>query len=333
MTGRVSRAGHVLGRVALLVVAGCAVVWAVLALHFAPLVARPWGDVLAGLMVLASVVAVVRLRLVLAAPVLLLAPAVVLVVFLQLRPVNDRRWEPEYAVLADTTRDGDTLHVRHIRNFAWTSDTTGTPHYYDATFNLNDVQGVDLVMSYWAGDAIAHVFLSFAFADGRHLAISVETRRRAGQAYSTLGGFFRNYELMYVIADERDLIGVRTDMRQERVYVYRLQAPPDAARLLLLSYFAKADELATSPEFYNTLTDNCTSNVVARVADMRGSDDGPRYSWKLVLSGYTDSYAYDRGALDRSVPFPALKQRSRVVRSGADQIGPDFSAVIRAGRR
>ena len=331
MTGRVRRAGVILGRVALLIFSGCAVVWAALALHFAPLVAPPWGDVLAGLMLFGSVVAVVRLRLALAALVSLLAPGVVLWAFLQLRPVNDRAWEPEYAVLADTTRDGDTLHVRNIRNVAWTSDTAGTPHYYDATFNLDDVQGVDLVMSYWAGEAIAHVFLSFAFADGRHLAISVETRRQAGQTYSTLGGFFRNYELIYVIADERDLIGVRTDKRQERVYVYRLQAPPEAARLLLLSYLAKADELAASPEFYNTLTDNCTSNVAARVADMRGSDDGPRYSWKLVLSGYTNSYAYDRGALDRSVPFPALKQRSRVVRGGGEQIGPDFSAVIRAG--
>ena len=306
------------------------VFWAALALHFAPLVAPPLGDGLAALVLLATVVAFARLRLIWACLVALFAPTLVLAAFLQLRPTNDRPWETEYAALASATRDGNTLHVSDVRNFAWTSATTATPGYYSPTFDLNDVQAVDLVMSYWAGDAIAHVFVSFAFADGRHLAISVETRRAAGQSYSTMGGLFRNYELIYVVADERDLIGVRTNMRQERVYLYRLQVAPHIPRLLLLSYMEKVNALAKTPEFYNTLDDNCTSNVISRIAAMPGSPGRPPYSWKLLLSGYTDSYAYDLGRLDHNLPFPELKQRSRIVHGTEGSIGSDFSSVIRA---
>jgi hypothetical protein len=325
----VRRAGRIVAGAALLTLTAVAVFWAVLALHFAPLVAPPWGDGLAALMLLATIVAFARLHLIQAGLAALFAPALVLVSFLLLRPTNDRPWETEYAVLASATRDGEMLHVSNIRNFAWTSATTATAGYYDATFDLSDVQGVDLVMSYWGGDTIAHVFVSFAFSDGRHLAVSVETRRAAGQDYSTLGGFFRNYELIYVIADERDLIGVRTNMRHERVYLYRLQAAAQAPRLLLLSYLEKANALAKTPEFYNTLADNCTSNVISRVAAMPGSAGRPPYSWKLLLSGYTDSYAYDLGRLDHNLPFPELKLRSRIVHGTEASIGSDFSSVIR----
>ena len=324
------RAGRSVGCAALLTLSVVAVFWATLALHFAPLVPPPWGDGLAALMLLATIVAFAGLRLVQATLVTLFAPALVLLAFLQLRPTNNRLWEKEYAVLASATRDGNVLRVTNIRNFAWTSPSTAIASYYDATFDLNDVQGVDLVLSYWAGDTIAHVFVSFAFSDGRHLAASVETRRAAGQDYSTLGGFFRDYELTYVIADERDLIGVRTDVRRERVYLYRLHVAPQVPRQLLLSYLEKANALAKAPEFYNTVADNCTSNVISRIAAMPGSVGRPPYSWKLLASGYTDSYAYELGRLNTSLPFPELKQRSRIVRGTGASIGPNFSSEIRA---
>ncbi|MBS0560514.1 MAG: DUF4105 domain-containing protein [Proteobacteria bacterium] len=323
------RAGRFLGRAALVIVAVAATLWAALTLHFAPLVAPPWGDGLAALLLLTTVLAFLRLRLIQAGLVSLLAPAVVLVAFLQLRPINDRPWETEYAVLASFRRDGDVVHVSNIRNFKWTSATTAIPGYHDATFNLSDVQSVDLVMSYWAGDAIAHVFVSFGLADGRHLAISAETRRAVGQDYSTLGGFFRNYELIYVVADESDLIGVRTNMRGERVYLYRLHVAPHIPRQLLLSYLQKIDALAHVPEFYNTVDDNCTSNVISRIETTAGSDGRPPYSWKLLLSGYTDSYAYDLGRLDRNLPFPELKRRSLIAPQPVESAGEDFSLLIR----
>ena len=143
------------------------------------------------------------------------------------RPSNTRDWAPEYAVPATAEETGRTVLIRSIRNFSYRSETEFTPAYYDASFKLDELELVDLVASYWAGKAIAHIFLTFGFRDGRHIAFSIETRRQAGFEYSTLAGFFHHYELFYVAADERDLIGVRTDIRHEQAYLYRLHLTPD----------------------------------------------------------------------------------------------------------
>lgn len=129
-------------------------------------------------------------------------------------------------MLADAVQEGRIVHVKNIRNITYRSETDYTPHYYNADFNLDHLSSIDLVTSYWAGNSIAHVFLSFGFDDGRHLAVSIETRRQKKFGYSTIAGFFHHYELTYVTADERDLIGVRTDIRKERVYLYRLNLSP-----------------------------------------------------------------------------------------------------------
>jgi Domain of unknown function (DUF4105) len=184
------------------------------------------------------------------------------------------------------------------------------------------------VSPYWAGDAIAHVFVSFGFRDGRHLAISVETRRERGETYSSLAGFFRHFELIYVVADERDLIGVRTDIRGERVYLYRLQISPDTARRVFLSYIERITALAARPEFYNTLTNNCTTSILGRA---NAVSPAIAYSWRVLASGHAAEYAYELGLLDSSLSFAELRQRSRVQRPAHAEIGPDFSAELRVG--
>lgn len=164
------------------------------------------------------------------------------------RPSNNRDWEPEYSIPATFQVKGRTILVQHVRNFSYRSEADFTPAWYDAAFSLDDLESVDFVNSYWAGDAIAHVFLTFGFRDGRYLAFSIETRRAKGVVYSTVAGFFHHYELFYVVADERDLIGVRTDVRHEKVYLYRLQLTPQVREGLFISYLEKADQLATQPE-------------------------------------------------------------------------------------
>ena len=187
----------------------------------------------------------------------------------------------------------------------------------------------DLVTSYWAGDAIAHVFVSFGFRDGRHLAISVETRRERGETYSSLAGFFRHYELIYVVADERDLIGVRTDIRRERVYLYRLQISPDTVRRLFLSYIERTADLAARPEFYNTLTNNCTTSILGRA---NAVSPAIAYSWKILASGHAAEYAYELGLLGSQLSFDDLRRRSRVHRPADAAIGPGFSTEVRLAR-
>ena len=264
------------------------------------------------------------------------AAAAVLVVtlawYLRLKPSNSHEWETEYARAPVARRAGNLMHVADVRNFRYRGVTDPIPDYYDATYDIDALTGVDLICSYWAGDSIAHVFLSFAFADGRHVAVSVETRRLKDQIYSAIAGFFRHYQLIFVIADERDLIGVRTDVRRERVFLYSLRITPEETRRLFGGYLARATALAERPEFYNTLTNNCTSNIV-RIID-RGLPRSQRLglSWRLLFSGYADAFAYDVGRLAGDLPFVELKRLSRIERPDGAEIGEGFSAAIRVGQ-
>ena len=248
-----------------------------------------------------------------------------------LTPSNDRRWQPEVAVLSHATIQGDLVTVHNIRNFDYRTETDFTPRYYDRTFDLRRLDRVDLVAVYWMGPAIAHLFVTFGFGDD-HLAVSVEARKEAGEGYSTLGGFFRQYELIYVVADERDVIRLRTNYRKdppEDVYLFQVHAPIDNGRRVFLDYVDAINALAAQPKFYNSLTTNCTNVIFMRT---RVNPDHLRFSWKILLSGYAPAYIYEAGRLDRSLPFEELHRRSHInaVARAADQ-APDFSRRIRAG--
>ncbi len=211
--------------------------------------------------------------------------------------MQDRDWAPEYAKLTHATINGDLVTIHNIRNFDYRTETDFTPRYYDKTFDLRQLDSVDVIASYWMGDAIAHVFLSFGFAGKDFLSISIETRRQRHQSYSTIAGFFKQYELFYVVADERDLIRLRT--------------------------------MAEKPEFYNALTTNCTTSILTHT---RVNQGGQPLSWKVLLSGYVPQYLYERAAIDTSLPFDELKQRSHInaAAQAANQT-PDFSQRIKAG--
>lgn len=226
-------------------------------------------------------------------------------------PRNTRDWAPEYAVTADATVQNRVAHLTNIRNITYRTTEDYTPHYYNGDYALDDLSSVNLVTSYWAGESIAHVFLSFGFKDGRHIAMSIETRRQRTFSYSTIAGFFHHYETFYVTADERDLIGVRTDIRKERVYLYTLTLSPASRERLFLSYLKEIHTLTTHPAWYNTLTENCTTGILTRAqAKLRY-----RFDWRVLLSGYTASLAYDLGLLEtHGMSFAQLKANSRINR-------------------
>jgi hypothetical protein len=256
--------------------------------------------------------------------------ALVLLVWSDTKPSNDRDWQPEVAVLPYATFDGDRVTIHNIRNFDYRTETDFTPAYYDRTFDLQRLDRVDLVASYWMGPAIAHVFVTFGFGDD-HLAISIEARKDRTRPYATLPGFFRQYELVYVVADERDAIRVRTNYRKdppEEVYLFHLMGPIENGRRVFLEYLRDINELREHPRFYNTLTTNCTTMILAHAAVNPGHIP---YSWKMLLSGYAPEYVYERGRLDQSLPFEELKERSHInaAAQAADQ-APDFSRRIRA---
>ena len=255
------------------------------------------------------------------------------VLWSSLEPTNDRDWQTDLAVLAYATIDGDKVTVHNIRNFDYRSETDYTPAYYDKTFDLRDLRSLDIVTSYWTGPAIAHVFVSFGFAGDDYLAISIEVRKPKGEGYSTLKGFFRQYELIYVVADERDVIRLRTNYRRdppEDVYVYRTNSSIDAKRRLFLEYMRRIDALRTQPEFYNTLTTNCTTSIWMNSHVNPGTVP---LNWKILVSGYVPEYLYQQGHLEATgLSLQELRERVHVnARARAADKAPDFSRRIRAG--
>ncbi len=248
-----------------------------------------------------------------------------------IEPSNGRDWQPEGARLAHAEIDGDRVTVRNIRNFDYRTETDFTAAYYDKTFDMRRLNSVDLLAVYWMGPAIAHIFLSFGFAGGDHLAVSIEARKEKGEGYSSVKGFFRQYELQYIVADERDVIRVRTNYRRdppEEVHLYRLIGTPEAARRLFMAYLGEINALATRPEFYNTLTTNCTTNIwlLSRV-----NPGHVPFSWKILASGYLPEYLYEQGRIDTTLPFAELQRRSAInARARAADDAADFSRRIRA---
>jgi hypothetical protein len=265
------------------------------------------------------------------AAVFAIAFTLVLVVWSSVRPSNDRDWQPEVAVLPYATINGDRVTVHNIRNFDYHTETDFAPAYYDRTFDLRRLDRVDLIAVYWMGPAIAHLFVSFGFGD-EHLPISIEARKERADQYSSLAGFFRQYELFYVVADERDVIRVRTNYRHsppEEVYVFRVTGSPENSRRVFLDYMRDINDLHEHPRFYNTLTTNCTTMIFAHTTVNPGHIP---FSWKILLSGYAPEYAYDLGRLDRRLPFEELKRRAHVnTAAQAANEAPDFSQRIRAG--
>jgi hypothetical protein len=253
-----------------------------------------------------------------------------LVWYENIEPSNERDWQTDVAVLPYATISGDTVTFHNIRNFDYRSETDYTPAYYDKSFDLNKLDGVDLVASYWMGPQIAHLFLSFSFAGGDHLAISIETRKEKGEEYSTTRGFFRQYELYYVVADERDVIRLRTNFRRdppEDVYMFPVKGPIDNARRLLMDYVTTINDLKDRPEFYNTLTTNCTTTIWGH--SLVNAEHLP-FSWKILASGYVPEYLYESGRLDSSIPFAELMERAHInARAQAADGALDFSRRIR----
>ena len=311
--------------------------WAGLALLYAGEAAGLPRTVLAAtlaVLTIACVTAVALGRRARPAAVLLAVPILAVLVWFNALPArDDRAWQTDVARAPWAEVAGNRVTVHEVRHFAWRSETDFTPHWETRTVDLDRLEGVDLVASYWMGDAIAHVMVSFAFEDAPALAVSIETRKEVGEPYSTVLGFFRRYELVYVVGDERDLIGVRTNVRAdppEDVYLYRVAMPKDAARRLFLEYVRDMNALRDQPQFYNTATTNCTTMVL-----INNRVNGPvsLLNWKILLSGYLPQLVHERGRLDPSLPFSELRQRSRVneAAQAAGIDAPDFSARIRAG--
>jgi len=306
-------------------------IWAVGALYYSPILPEKWRTLAAGgyaAIIIVSMLFLARSRAFL---VPVIAFALVLALFFQVRASNDRDWQAEVANLPYATINGDIITIHNVRNFNYRTETDFDPSWETRTYDLRKLDSGDIIAVYWAGKAIAHVMVSFGFQGKDYLAVSIETRKEKGESYSTLAGFFRQYEIYYVVADERDVIRVRTTYRQpqEDVYVYRTSAPLKNIRRIFLDYIKTINELHERPAYYNTLTTNCTTSVLFHT---RMNPESPPLSWKVLLSGYVPDYLYELGRLDNTKPFVELERISRVnQRSHAAGADAAFSQRIREG--
>lgn len=322
--------GRVVVRIIISLVLALAILWAAAALW----IDGPESRVLAGSLAL-GLVLIAGLAALLVRPwwraiAAVFAPfAIVLAWWLTLAPSNERDWQSDVARLPVATLDGSLLTVRNIRNFTYNGESNFTEHWETRTYDLDDLLGVDLFVSFWGPTLYGHTIASWEFADGRHLAVSIETRKEKGEDYSALRGFFRQYELYYVVADERDVVALRTNQRDETVYLYRIGGAPNKGRKLLLDYVKEINALATQPRWYNALTHNCTTTIWHHT---KAVGSGPAFDWRLLANGYLVDLAYERGTVDTSSGLDELRRRSDITaraRSASDR--EDFSKAIRKG--
>lgn len=305
------------------------IAWTTLAIYYSNL---PWSELRLALAVLFAVFAVWafrfsrRRRMRAAAYVLVLG---VIGWWVTISPSHDRNWRPEVAMMPRAFIDGDHVRLTNVRNFDYRSRNDFTVHYEEREIDLSHLTGLDFYVSYWSEGPVAHTFVSFDFDNAAPLSISIETRPEVGRGFEPIASMFKQFELIYVVGEERDIVGVRAIHRREAVYLYHLNSSPEDARRLLMVYLARINELADRPEFYHLLTNSCTINII-RYANAAGRKGG--FDYRHLLNGFIDSYLYHSGRVDTALPFDELRRRSLINESAGAADGspePEFSRRIR----
>jgi hypothetical protein len=309
-----------------LIALGCAA-WAFGALNYDFPVGKP---IVAWAFAAAIIVAIVLLHsAVRKLGAVFLAFAVVLTWWLTLKPSNNGNWQPDVAQTAWADIKGDEFTFHNVRNCDYRTETDYTPHWETRTVRLSQITGIDLAIDYWGSPWIAHPIVSFQFADTPPLCFSIETRKTVGQSYSTIGGLYRQFGLIYIVSDERDVIRLRTNYRNEDIYLYHTTASPDRARERFLEYVRSLNALHIRPRWYNAITTNCTTAI----RDQRPINERVPWDWRILLNGKADELLYEHGALvTGGLSFAQLKAQSLINdRAKRADASPDFSQLIRVG--
>ena len=257
----------------------------------------------------------------------------VLAWWLTLKPSNLANWQPDTDRTAWVEIDGDRVTIHNLRNCDYRTETDYSNCWSDRTLDLSQIRAADFFLTNWGIPFASHPIVSFQFGDNQHVAFSIEVRYKVGQAYSTVLGLFRQYELIFITADERDVIRLRTNYRKdEEVYMYRVREQPEVVRAMFLTYVDYLNHLKDHPQWYNQLTRNCTTTLDRQLAAT--VNDPQPWNYQLLLNGTLDRLLYDRGRfVSGGLPFPELKQREHInAAARAADNSPDFSALIRAGR-
>jgi hypothetical protein len=317
------------GWIALWIFIFWAALWCTLALYYSNLPAflRPW---VAGLFAVASIAALFFLK-----PrrrgigAFLALFTVVLVYWLMIPASNDRQWRKDVSVLPWAEVEGNKATIHNIRNSEYRTRTDFDLHHYDRTYDLNQLRSIDFYMSFWAPIPFCHTMLTFGFENGDFLCISIETRPEEHEVFDPIAACFKQFELVYIAGDERDLVRLRTNFRDEAVYLYRIDTTREAMRRIFLRYCRRMNELKARPEWYCTFTRNCTTDIPRKDGRERGVIPE---SWKVLINGFVDELLYRQGSLDQSMPLAELRKLGHInTRAQNADSDPEFSRLIRVG--
>lgn len=303
------------------------VAWAVLAIYYSNL---PWSwlrTIAAGAFAGFAIWALWRSRQPRMSVLFLVMFFGVVAWWISIPPSHDRDWRPEVAVMPRAVIDGDRVRLTGVRNFDYRSRSDFTVRYEEREVSLSHLMALDFYVSYFTEGLVGHTFVSFVFDNAPPLAVSIETRPEVGEGFAPVASLFKQFELIYVVGEERDVVGVRTNHRHEPVYLYRLNTSADDARRLLMVYLTRINELADRPEFYHLLTNSCTINIVryANAAGRRG-----RFDIRHLFNGLIDSYLYQSGRIEATLPFDELRRGSLINEAAQAADGAaDFSQRIR----
>lgn len=244
-------------------------------------------------------------------------------------PSNNRNWAEDQKILAYADIDDNLVKLHNIRNFKYESTIKYTPAYYDKTFDLNKIKSVDFILEPFSDFAgAAHTFLSFGFENDEYIAISIEIRKEKGEEFSVLKGLFNKYEIMYVVADERDVVKLRSNHRKDKVYIYPVKTTKEKKQALFLDMLKEVNKLKDKPKFYNSITTTCTTNIMKHANSI--TPNRIPFSYKLLMPGYADELAFDLNMIDTDL---SLEEARKVflINDRAEKYADreDFSKMIR----
>jgi uncharacterized protein DUF4105 len=325
-----------LGRIILallFIVALLLTIWSSAALYFDSPVAvlRPPAAVVYLIVVLAALVLMRRHQMGLV--VAFAGFALVALWWFSLKPSGNRNWQPDNAETASADINGDHITIHNVRNCSYVTEKDYTCQWETRSYDLANLSGADLFITWWGPTLIAHPIVSFDFGPQGHVPFSIETRDVVGQSYSAIRGFFRQYELAYIVSDERDVVRLRTNFRKdEEVYLFRTTVKREFTRKIFLDYLERVNELHSKPEWYNAVTNNCTTNI--DVSASQAQDKRTVYDWRVLLNGKMDEMLYEHNRLvTGGLSLPALKAQAHINAAGiAADDSPQWSELIRVGR-
>lgn len=246
--------------------------------------------------------------------------------YLLIQPTNDRDWKTEQMVTATADRFGNLVTVTNVRNFTHINTTSAIPAYYNRTYDLNMLDEIYFIVEpFGENEGLAHTFISFGFM-GTYLAVSVEARYEKGETYSPTKGLLKQYELIYIVADEQDAIKLRTNYRNHSVYLYPINTTHQKMKEMFLSVMDRVNSLDKKPEFYNTISNTCTTNLVAHVNEI--TPGKIPFSLKYYMPGYSDELVYDLGLINTDQPYENIRETFLISHKSGNN--KDFSAAIRS---